>query len=213
MGDDQKARSEWRAIRALPPGDALAQIRATIATRHLTGLRHPHGFYVVLLHRDIREEWRLHVWPDTTRQYVGMPARVHTHDRHVDSRLLVGTLSNVTYRSQVCGEGGYPLYQVTYLGDKYYEATKNVLRKSSVRLAVEEVERMTMIAGDSYRVDRHTFHEAMVPNGQTTITLVCLHGYEPGSVGVLGIDGYSRDLVFERAIVSNEDLLSALQAF
>ncbi|OSR65351.1 hypothetical protein [Pseudomonas syringae] len=105
--------------------------------------------------------------------------------------------------------GGHPLYEVSYGGDKYVKGTANLLRRTGSRLHIEEASRLELIAGDRNMVERHTFHEAIVPANEVTITLIRLHGHEAGPVKVLGVDGHPEEIQFERTDVHPHDLLYA----
>jgi len=39
------------------------------------------------------EEWRLHFWHKGPRVVIGMPAFIHTHNCHVESRILKGQIT------------------------------------------------------------------------------------------------------------------------
>lgn len=181
-----------------PAGELLVSVQKWITEARPTCLVHPHGFYVLLLKRADGEEWRLHLWPKNQHKISGMPAKIHTHDRHIESRILKGSLTNVSYQAKEVNGGGLPLYLVSYLGDRYSQTTTNVLERSTTRLQVEETSRSHLRAGDHYRIERHTLHEAIVPDDQCTLTLVCMHSLEAKPVMVIGIDGYPDQLAFER---------------
>ncbi|MBF8745350.1 hypothetical protein [Pseudomonas monteilii] len=181
-----------------PVPTLLAALRKWISDTNPSCLLHPHGFHVLLLKRSEGEEWRLHLWPPTARQSTGMPARIHTHDRHVESRILKGSLLNMDYRSVVTNEHGHPLYSVTYAGDRYVGNTSNILQNTGERIALTETGRRQLGIGDHYRLERHTYHEAIAPEHQATITLVCMHSRDPGAIMVVGLDGYPEVVAFER---------------
>ncbi len=105
----------------------------------------------------------MRLWPEGERVSSGVHARIHTHDSHVNSRLLKGKLTNVNYHAPEVSTGGHPLYEVSYGGDKYVKGTANLLRRTGSRLHIEEATRLELIAGDRYMVERQTFHEAIVP--------------------------------------------------
>jgi hypothetical protein len=161
-------------------------------------LMHPHGFYVVLLGCTETEEWRFHYWPKGSRAILGMPACIHTHDRHVESRILQGQLTNILYEVAEVPTGGQPLYEVFYDGDRYSSATSNLLRRTTTRVQSIIQQRDTMRCGDMYRVERHAYHEAVVSEQLATSTLVCMHGHSPGGVAVVGLDGYPETISFQR---------------
>lgn len=176
----------WEA----PVPTLRAALRRWISDTNPSCLLHPHGFHVLLLKRSEGEEWRLHLWTPTARQSTGMPARIHTHDRHVESRILKGILLNLDYHPIATNEQGQPLYSVTYAGDRYVGETANVLQNTGGRISLTETGRRQLRIGDHYRLERHTYHEAIVPEHQATITLLCMHSRDPGPIMVVGLDGY-----------------------
>lgn len=164
-------------------------------------LMHPHGFYVVLLGRTETEEWRFHYWPKGPRTILGMPAYIHTHDRHVESRILQGQLTNILHEVSEVKTGGQPLYEVFYDGDRYSSVTSNFLRRTTTRVQSIIKQRDAMRCGDMYRVERHAYHAAVVSEQLATSTLVCMHGHLPGGVRVVGLDGYPEAISFQRTEV------------
>jgi|GEM_PF-3315819 len=166
-----------------------------------TCLLHPHGFYVALLGRNEVEEWRFHFWPSTFRTTLGMPANIHTHDRHVESRILQGQLTNILYDVPETLVGGQPIYSVRYEGDRYLSGTSNCLYKSNTRGLPVIQQSVTMKRGDFYQVERHAYHEAVVPDQLATATLVCMHSQSAGEVRVVGVDGYPETVSFQRSQV------------
>ncbi|MFJ4350538.1 hypothetical protein ACIPZ5_06520 [Pseudomonas sp. NPDC089428] len=176
-------------------------LRAWITVKKPRCLKHPHGFYVMLLNRTDDEQWRLHLWPDGERQISGMPARIHLHDTHVSSRILAGTLTNIQYVSTPVTDGsatGHPVYEVNYEGNRYDRKTANTLRRTRVRETVTETERRCLQIGDTYRIERYTLHEAVVAPDVATCTLVCMHEHEDGVIKLMGVDGYPEDISFVR---------------
>lgn len=186
-------------VRSTPIHALLAAVKTWLERDNPICLMHPHGFYVVLLGRNETEEWRFHFWPKGSRCIAGMPAFIHTHDRHVESRILQGELTNVGYDVAAVPSGGQPLYEVGYDGDRYASATSNLLRRtnSQVKPTVRRVE--TMACGEMYCVERHTYHQAVVSKELATATLVCMYGRAPGAVMVVGLDGYPETIAFKRS--------------
>ncbi len=177
----------------------LAKVKTWLEWENPICLVHPHGFYVVLLGRNETEEWRFHFWPKGSRAIAGMPVFIHTHDRHVESRILQGQLTNILYDVAAVPTGGRPLYEVSYDGDRYASATSNVLRKTTTRVYPIAQRNETMRCGDMYHIERHAYHEATVSEQLATATLVCMHGRSPGAVMVVGLDGYPETIAFKRA--------------
>ena len=197
-------------VRSTPVHVLVAELKAWLVRKNPSALLHPHGFYVVLLSRTEEEEWRLHFWPKGPRVVAGMPAFVHTHDRHVDSWILQGSITNILYDVRPVPAGGSPLYEVGYAGDRYNSMTSNILRRTTRRVQASVLSKATMQPGDTYRVERHDYHEAFVPEDLCTATLVRMHGRTPGAVRVVGLDGFSETIAFCRAELSVEAFVGRL---
>ena len=185
-------------FRSASPTLLIEQVKGWMKKDDISCLLHPHGFWVVLLNRSETEEWRFHYWPKESRKTTGMPARIHTHDKIVESRILVGELKNIEYNLVKVKSGGQPIYQVVYDGDKYFQETSNVLRKTDERaVAIARVEEILRV-GNSYRVEAHTYHEAIVAEGVEAATIVCMHSPVAGGAKVLGLASYPDEIVFRR---------------
>lgn len=207
---DRREGLSVRFSSACSTKEIFGEIRDLLATENPTCLRHPHGFYVALLARNSDEEWRLHVWPKGRRRITGMPAFIHTHNCRVESRVLIGTLTNVTYEAVDVSIGGAPLYEVGYSADRYLSNTTNRLERLDRRVDMRVHQSLEVNAGMTYCVERHEFHEVVVPNEQMTATLVRMTARRPGPVFVAGVDGFPALIDFKRSTVSSGDLLASI---
>lgn len=190
--------------------DLAETIYSWLKQKNPVALLHPHGFFVIPLLRNEIEEWRFHIWPMGHRQAKGMPAYVHTHDLHIDSMILQGELTNIMYDVSITSKRGYPLYEVSYEGDKYSSETSNVLRKTSTRVQITPTSRQVVKCADAYHITSHSYHEALVSKEMVTSTLVCMHTRSSGSVKVVGLDGYPDSISFKRTAVQTSKILSLL---
>jgi len=210
MSDETYLSLTHESVRSTPADVLLAQLKAEFIRTNPCALLHPHGFHVVLLSRTDEEEWRFHFWPRSPRVISGMPAFIHTHDRHVDSWILQGRLTNITYDVQTVPVRGKPLYEVGYAGDRYRSTTSNVLRRTALRVQTDVLSEATMQSGESYRVNSHDYHEAVVPEDLCTATLVRMHARAPGAVRVVGLDGYPETIAFRRTELNAEVFVARL---
>ena len=161
-------------------------------------LVHPHGFWIVLLGRSETEEWRFHYWPRGSRKTTGMPGKIHTHDKVVESRIVLGELTNIEYRVEKVESGDQPIYRVVYDGDKFMQDTSNALRKTEECVATVATAEQLLRVGNSYRVEAHTYHEAVVGDDVATATIVCMHSQASGPAKVVGLASYGDEIVFQR---------------
>lgn len=199
-------------VHSTPVTELLSKVKAWVEQFDPICLMHPHGFYVVLLGRTDTEEWRFHYWPKGPRRILGMPAYIHTHNRHVCSRILEGQLTNVLYEVGEVETGGKPLYEVTYGGDRYLSTTSNGLLRTTARVIPVIQQRNTVRSGEIYTVERHAYHAAEVSEHIPTATLVCMHGDPMGGAKVVGLDGFPNAIYFKRTDIRASTLLDKLSS-
>lgn len=209
MPADFVARLTAEHVQTAMPNALLADIREWIEEEQPSSLIHPHGFFVMLLHRSGHEEWRLHVWPRGTRHICGMPAFIHTHDKVLDSRVLKGELTNVVYSIAETSSGGLPVYEVEYPSDKYDPHATNLLKRTLARVNASAIGRRFVAVGERYTVPAHVFHRAVVSERTCTCTIVRMHSPTPGPVKVIGIDGYPDTICLQRVKRSYANTLYA----
>jgi hypothetical protein len=176
----------------------LSSLTDWLSTTNPTCLIHPHGFFVVLLQRNSCEEWRLHIWPRGPRQITGMPAFIHTHNCHVESRVLYGQLVNAMHEICHTTNLGAPLYEVVYKGDRYSKNSKNFLIHDGTRVVNTIIENTLVDAGCVYHVPRNAWHEAVVRSDTITVTIARMHDRTNDPVFLIGQDGYLPEIEFER---------------
>lgn len=187
--------------------DLLYRIKTWVEVHNSACLVHPHGFWVVLLRRTEFEDWRFHFWPKHVRNTAGMPAMIHTHDKVIESFVLLGELTNTLYNVDEVTFGGQPIYEVAYGGDKYRPSTVNVLQKTKKR-AIASIKSEETLAGETrYRIKAHEYHSATVSIAASTATVICMHSHSPGPIRVLGLDGYPSRLEFLRPERQSRELL------
>lgn len=190
---------EWSRVSTEPLPTLQSALKTWLKRARPSCLIHPHGFYVVHLGQAGTQEWRLHFWPEGPRTVTGMPAFIHTHNCHVESRILKGEVTNILYDVIADPAGAHPLYEVGYSGDRYAADTSNRLWKSTTRVNTVIRRQDIYTCGESYNIDRNAYHEAVVPVQTPTTTLVCMHGRSTTSVMVVGLDGYPQGIAFKRA--------------
>lgn len=196
-------------VETTPQSALLDDIRQWIEQEKPSALFHPLGFLVILLCRADGNEWRFHVWLPGIRPISGMPSRIHTHDKIVDSRVLKGQLTNVIYSVSNVSLGGLPLYEVEYPADKYDPQSTNLLTRRGPRVEARVVREQRVDAGGGYQVAAHVFHEAVVPEGICTCTIVRMHSFTPGPIMLVGVDGYPDKIEIHRPARTTADVLAA----
>ncbi len=212
MIDSLSQRLTPEYVASEDPSILRRQIASWVYEFQPISTKHPYGFWVILLHRTEHEEWRFHVWPAGIKLVQGMPAPLHTHDRVVESRILQGRLQNLVYDITEVARGGLPEYEVVHGGDKYNPQNQNRLVKTGRRHAAALRESQDLMLGENYSVPAHVFHEAVAADSETTCTIVRMHAAAPGTVKVLGTDGYPDKLQFTRFSKPGVEVLPLIDA-
>ena len=103
-----------------------------------------------------------------------------------------------------------PIYRVIYGADKFVQDTSNVLRKTEECVEAVATAEEILRVGDSYRVEAHTYHEAVVAEDVATATIVCMHSQVAGPVKVVGLASYPDKIVFQRRSQPIDKLLELI---
>jgi hypothetical protein len=196
-------------ISAESPPALLHAIKSWVLSSKRLATRHPYGFWVFLLDRTDSQEWRFHLWGRNQRSSAGMPAPIHTHDKFVDSLVLIGELENLVYEATPTQRAGLPVYEVRHISDKYSPENKNLLIKTADRRIARLAHCQTLVQGQSYTIPAHAFHEAKVREGAITCTIVRMHSQVAGPVRILGADGYPETIEFTRESAPAPDVIAA----
>ena len=164
-------------------------------------LWHPLGFVSCIIpSEDSSYTTRIHYWPKWERRYKEPNWPIHNHVYDVSSHILEGRVRDVQY--QVEDGNDYAAYSVSYSG----EDSQIILtsQRIGIRKLVDEVRQ----TGEEYSIPEGTFHQTVVPVGESAITLVVLSNFSGASPLVLGTseresyryvrDKYSSELFWKR---------------
>jgi hypothetical protein len=99
---------------------------------------------------------RLHIWPDDGVKAQSVSTPIHDHVYSFKSRILLGTLSHLVYRTSFSNNGAYRLYQAE---PRAQEDTILVpISGSRCNLILEEEH--VLEQGDAYSFKAFEFHES-----------------------------------------------------
>ncbi len=197
-------------LREFSPACLLEQVKGWMKTSNTECFLHPLGFWTVLLSRSRTEEWRFHYWPKGSRTITGMPATIHTHDKVIESKVVLGELRNIEYQIEKVGTLGRPIYQVAYHGDKFSQKTKNILRNDGERAAATVLSEKIVRYGERYRVKAHTYHEVVVSEDMETATICNMNSHVPGPINVLGCNSYENEILIQRICRPIDELIELI---
>ena len=213
MDIDFSAGLSLRTVHTTSPAVLVRSVKAWLEREGPSCLVHPNGFWVVLLNRSRDVEWRLHVWPKGPRATSPMSGMIHTHNRILDSRVILGGMRNTLYRELTRADVssvGRPVYEVSYRGDRFAQGTLNVLERTGTCVRIGPMLEQNLGVGDCYRVPADTYHEVSVEDCARAATIVCMHSPVSRRVKVLGLGLGRERLSFQRSSGSAEELLEWL---
>lgn len=136
---------------------------------------HPNGF----IQLNLEDDYRLHLFLDK-EVYERFPRTpIHTHALVLESRVMLGEVTNVEYEVQEDPLGNLCMYTAQNMESELEKVLSKTYSISSKR---EE----TIKVGEEYRVKVHTFHESL--HKGDTITIVRKIRNNSGISGACGID-------------------------
>jgi hypothetical protein len=173
--------------------------------------RHPYGFLIVRLGATVEgAQVRFNIWLREKRPGQEPNWPIHSHEIAMSSYVVRGALENTIWPEPRFGFG-QPLYLASYT------KTTSMLTRSDIRIAQGREVTDKVSQGRQYEVEKGLFHATHVPDDGECVTLCMFHAEENGVGTVLGHDGHSARIEFQRyevapetAVAARELLLSAL---
>lgn len=107
----------------------------------------------------------LHVWMPELPIQEGGPF-IHTHVFHLTSRVLLGNLTDVSYKSILDSQGNYQLVSGKCAQD--YCLLTDVLTRSQMEIT----RTLKLSEGEIYEIHKGNFHTTLIPASSTTMTLI-----------------------------------------
>ena len=167
--------------------------------------RHPYGFLIVRLGATVDgAQVRFNIWLSEKRPGQEPNWPIHSHEIAMSSYVVRGSLENTIWPQPRFGFGD-PLYLASYT------ATTSVLTKSDIRISEGRKVSESVGQGRQYEVEKGLFHATQVPDDGECVTLCVFHAEENGVGTVLGRDGHSPRIEFQRYEVAPETAVAAKQ--
>ena len=128
---------------------------------------HPLGFIHLKLFKKSNVSLRLHLWQRQARK-TQIPAwLIHNHIFDLESYVLCGSINNLNYKIvEAENNPSHRIYEVIY------DECESQLHVTDKFVNYKLVESQIFEAGDTYKVNRGTFHTSIVEPGKFTCTLV-----------------------------------------
>lgn len=165
--------------------------------------RHPYGFLIVRLGATVDgAQVRFNIWLKEKRPGQEPNWPIHSHEIAMSSYIVRGSLENTTWPEPRFGFGD-PLYLASYT------KTTSILTKSDIRIAGGRMVCESIGHGRQYEVEKGLFHATDVPDDGECVTLCMFHAEENGVGTVLGRDGHSPRIEFQRYEVAPETVVAA----
>jgi hypothetical protein len=167
--------------------------------------RHPYGFLIVRLGATVDgAQVRFNIWLSEKRPGQEPNWPIHSHEIAMSSYVVRGSLENTIWPQPRFGFGD-PLYLASYT------ETTSVLTKSDIRVSEGRKVSETVGQGRQYEVEKGLFHATQVPDDGECVTLCVFHAEANGVGTVLGRDGHSPRIEFQRFEVAPETTVAAKQ--
>ena len=165
--------------------------------------RHPYGFLIVRLGATVDgAQVRFNIWLREKRPGQEPNWPIHSHEIAMSSYVVRGSLENTIWPQPRFGFGD-PLYLASYT------ETTSVLTRSDIRISEGRKVSETVGQGRQYEVEKGLFHATDVPDDDECVTLCAFHAEENGVGTVLGRDGHSPRIEFQRYDVAPETAVAA----
>lgn len=160
--------------------------------------RHPYGFLIVKPGAKLAgSDVRFHIWRKNDRRGQEPNWPIHSHEISMSSYVVQGALVNSTWPEPRFGFGE-PLYLASYT------KTTSVLTRSDLRIREGRKRTERVEVGTQYEVEKGVFHATDVVPDVECITLCLFHSEQHGIGTVLGQDGHSRRIEFQRYALEPE---------
>lgn len=169
---------------------------------------HPNGFIQLDLTADLSK--RLHVWPDENIQAQKTRHPIHDHSFAMESTVLTGCLTNLTYEFQT---SAYNIQTTLYHAKRFADSQDTVLTPclraadgSSITGYLRFLKGDVYFPGSTYRLDRRILHDS-IPHGltATVMTKTFVSEYSPLIAMPKGIEpdnDYRRQTIDEEILWS-----------
>ncbi len=166
---------------------------------------HPLGFIHLKLFKKSNMSLRLHIWPRETRK-TQIPAwLIHNHIFDLESYVLCGSINNLRYDVvKAKNKPSHRIYEVIY------DKCESQIHVTDEFVYCELLELQTFKAGDSYKVDRETFHTSIVELSELTCTLVITSNEIATKPKVLGELEAESSYKYKRTQFDSEELRRVL---
>ncbi len=116
----------------------------------------------------------IHIWlPGLPMQATGGPF-AHTHVFHLKSRVLKGKIRNITYLPVKSQKGTHKLVRALCEQNYCSLEQKEILDRVDMKV----VEARDICAGETYEVQKDTFHETIIENNDIVVTIMEKSGIE-----------------------------------
>jgi hypothetical protein len=148
-------------------------------TSNLVPLWHPLGFVSCVIDEvPPSHVVRVHYWPAGERRVKNPDWPIHTHTYALESLVLAGKVRDMQYRAQPGSQ--WCVYSVSY-----YNGGSEIIRTPEEVDTIVEVDQMRN-AGHQYEVPRGVYHQTLVPQQHSAVTLVLLTDHSSEAPKVLG---------------------------
>lgn len=174
-----------------------------VSPAQFSGTWHPYGFLVIKLYaaEELGTTLRLHIWPKAARARQVPDWPVHNHPWLLHSRILCGTITNLTYAVEENNSNSFcRLYTVRYADNL------SILEATDIKVSCEIASNERYVFGQDYIVTSKQYHVTNVQENIFASTIVLATNSTNKLPNVVGEFGYEQTYFFERRICEPHDL-------
>lgn len=133
-----------------------------------TILSHPLGFlsFKVGYLAEFNGAVRIHYWPNSKREYKEPRWQIHTHTFDLESHVLLGTIKNINYKIDELSGKKFYIYKA------FYEKNSTQIKYAGKEVKLSTFKMHDINPGESYSIEKNTFHESVVQESQECLTFV-----------------------------------------
>jgi hypothetical protein len=141
----------------------LIEILYELYSQKIIVKHHPLGFLRLMLTENSRLKpgFYLHVWPDVPLASQPSDYKIHNHIFDLESRVICGSLIDITYDVEANDDGGY--YQLR--AEHCNEFSELIIMPQ--KCICNQLLTKTVGDGGIYKIDKGTYHSTEIKNGYT----------------------------------------------
>ncbi len=184
----------------------ISLIENQMIENKIFGVWHPLGFIVITLQDWTEEErLRIHIWPESKREFNQGVNWIHNHAYDIISLVLIGNITNQKF--QLVNQGinsALPTFSVEYNGNN------SDLKMLNYRSDIESISQEIISNGNIYSIKKWDFHLSETNINEMTATIVLNTNRDKESPIIIGGSKQNDTSIKFARDEYNDDILYAM---